>query len=44
MYFVLIHTIGIKSVLNLRVNYSDKDLIDGLPLFKYNVQMIPFNL
>ena len=41
--FVLIHTIGIKSVLNLRVNYSDKDLIDGLPLYKYNVQMIPFN-
>jgi len=41
--FVLIHRIGIKSVLNLRSNFTDKDLIDGLPLNIYSVEMIPFN-
>lgn len=41
--FVQIHTIGIKSILNLRSNFTDKDLIDGLPLYKYNVEMLPFN-
>jgi protein tyrosine/serine phosphatase len=41
--FIQIHRIGIKSIMNLRSNFTDKDLIDGLPLFKYNVKMLPFN-
>ena len=41
--FVIIDSIGIKSVLNLRSNFTDEDLIDGLPLNKYNVEMLPYN-
>ena len=39
----IIESLGIKSILNLRLNYTDKDVIDGLPLNLYNVEMIPYN-
>jgi len=42
--FIKISTIGIKSILNLRSNFTDNDLIDGLPLIKYNVEMMPFSI
>jgi protein tyrosine/serine phosphatase len=42
--FAKIDSIGIKSILNLRSNFSDNDLKDGLPLSLYNVEMVPYDI
>jgi len=39
----IIESLGIKSILNLRLNYTDKSIIDDLPLNLYNVEMMPYN-
>lgn len=37
--FIYLNSIGIKSVLNLRSNHIDKELIGDLTIIEYNVEM-----
>lgn len=37
--FVYLNSIGFKSVLNLRSNHSDKELIENLDIVEYHIEM-----
>jgi hypothetical protein len=41
--FAILDSIGVRSVLNLRSNHTDNELIYGLPLNLYNVEMAAHN-